>query len=166
MKAFLAFPFSSIISGDNNMVDERYQTFLSETRNHIMSEGFEVFLAHYREKWGKALMTAQECTPLDLIEMKDSDIVIAFPGSPISGGVHIELGWASAFGKKVVLFLKRGENYSPLINGMLTVTDTKIIYYDNIFVDNVQEKIYKEIALFKEQDTISIEKGEMFCKRA
>lgn len=154
MKVFLAFPFSNIISGDSKIVDQQYQLFLSKIRNHIINEGFEVFLAHYREKWGKALMTAQECTPLDLMEMQDSDLVIAFPGSPISGGVHIELGWASALKKKVVLFLKRDEQYSPLILGMDTVTNAKIVYYDDIFT--VQEKIYEEIARFKEQEALTV----------
>ena len=63
----------------------------------------------------------------DFKEMKESDVVLAFPGNPISGGVHIELGWASALNKKIYLFLEKNASYSPLIEGMKTITDVRIV---------------------------------------
>lgn len=143
-KVFLAFPFSNIMD-ENKRVIEKYEMFLKESRNEIIARGCEVFLAHYREEWGKGLMTAEQCTPLDLMEMESTALVLAFPGSPISGGVHIELGWASAKGKKIVLFLKNGEEYSPLIHGMNQVTDTEIIYYDDITDKNVKKIMIERV---------------------
>ena len=82
----------------------------------MIFSGVWVFLAHYREKWGKDLMCADECTMDDYREMKLSDYVIAFPGKPISGGVHIELGWASSMKKNILLMLDKEEKYSPLVH--------------------------------------------------
>lgn len=96
-------------------------------RNSILDKKADIFLAHFREKWGKELMTADECTFDDFKEMKESDVVLAFPGNPISGGVHIELGWASALNKKIYLFLEKNASYSPLIEGMKTITDVRIV---------------------------------------
>jgi hypothetical protein len=77
--------------------------------NKVIFSGVWVFLAHYREKWGKDLMCADECTMDDYREMKLSDYDIAFPGKPISGGVHIELGWASSMKKNILLMLDKEE---------------------------------------------------------
>ena len=141
MKVFLAFPFSNIINEKDSMVENKYKNFLETCREMIIKKKLDLFLAHYREKWGKKLMTAEECTPLDLEEMKESDLVFAFPGAPISGGVHIELGWASALGKKIVLFLNTDETYSPLIMGLNQIAETKIVYYKDIQDDIIMETI-------------------------
>lgn len=130
MRVFLAFPFSSIVNTETGRIDEKEFNYLSTIRNDIIANNYEVFLAHYREEWGKKLMTPDVCTPLDFAEMEKTDLVLAFPGEPASGGVHIEIGWASAMKKKVVLFLKKGFDYSPLILGLGKVTDSKIVYYE------------------------------------
>lgn len=127
MKFFLAYSFSALIDSKTGLVDEGNKQFLESMRNRILDKKEEVFLAHFREKWGKELMTADECTFDDFKEMNESDVVLAFPGNPISGGVHIELGWASALKKKIYIFLDKDAAYSPLIEGMKTITDVRIV---------------------------------------
>lgn len=127
MKYFLAYSFSALIDSKTGLVDEKNRQFLEDMRNSILDKKADIFLAHFREKWGKELMTADECTFDDFKEMKESDVVLAFPGNPISGGVHIELGWASALNKKIYLFLEKNASYSPLIEGMKTITDVRIV---------------------------------------
>ena len=127
MKYFLAYSFSALIDSKTGLVDEKNRQFLEDMRNSILDKKVDIFLAHFREKWGKELMTADECTFDDFKEMKESDVVLAFPGNPISGGVHIELGWASALNKKIYLFLEKNASYSPLIEGMKTITDVRIV---------------------------------------
>ena len=127
MKYFLAYSFSALIDSKTGLVDEKNRQFLEDMRNSSLDKKADIFLAHFREKWGKELMTADECTFDDFKEMKESDVVLAFPGNPISGGVHIELGWASALNKKIYLFLEKNASYSPLIEGMKTITDVRIV---------------------------------------
>lgn len=80
--------------------------------------------------------------------MNESDVILAFPGNPISGGVHIELGWASALHKKIYIFLEKTANYSPLITGLKTVTDVELVeitedFSVNSMIDLV-EKVIRE----------------------
>lgn len=142
MKFFLAYSFSALIDSKIGLVDENNKKFLENMRNEILERKEEVFLAHFREKWGKELMTADECTFDDYKQMRESDVVLAFPGNPISGGVHIELGWASSLQKKIYLFLEEGAVYSPLIEGMKTITDVRVVRLPAKYsVDTVLEAI-------------------------
>lgn len=47
---------------------------------------------------------------------------MAMPGAPASAGTHVELGWASALGKPIVLLLERGHEYAGLVTGLGSVT--------------------------------------------
>ena len=84
------------------------------------------------------------CTPLDFEEMRNTDCVLAFPGAPISGGMHIELGWASAMKKKISIFVKKGEQYSPLILGLHEITESKVFYFQSF--DELDELMTKRIS--------------------
>lgn len=145
MYIFMAFPFSNYIDKETGRVREDYVCFLSDVREKLIESGHEVFLSHFREEWGKQLMTPEECTKADLIEMYKSDLVVAFPGYPLSGGVHIEMGWASALEKKVNMFIKNGESYSPLIVGLHSVTDVQYYTYDDYMESGLAEKIVSSI---------------------
>lgn len=147
MHVFIAYPFTKLI--DENTGEIRYceRLFLEKLRLYIKENGHTVFLAHYRENWGKQLMSANECTPADLYEMKKADLVIAFPGEKIpSGGVMIELGWASILNKKIVLFCDKQTEYSPLVYGLGTICDViQVKYNDEPNIDTVIQIIGKEI---------------------
>lgn len=149
MKVFIAFPFSQIIDPDTRKIDCRHFNFLNNLRETLINRNYDVFLAHYREKWGKELMSPQECTYDDFQQMKDSDLVLAFPGSPISGGVHIELGWASTLNKEILLFLHKDIEYSPLITGLFTITTGKKEYIDDNFFDDGVAHVLSYVEEFK-----------------
>ena len=145
MYVFFAFPFSDYMDLETGRVKSVYKDFLENARAALINAGHRVFMAHYREKWGKDLMSPDECTQADLIEMKKADMVIAFPGYPISGGVHIELGWASAYEKKISIFLQQEVTYSPLINGLHTITDVTYHSYQNYSDEDLLEKIVNSL---------------------
>jgi hypothetical protein len=48
--------------------------------------------------------------------------VCAIVGDPPSGGVSVELGWASAMAKPVLIVLSSSGGHTPLIAGLDTVT--------------------------------------------
>ena len=119
-KAFLAGPFKGIVDPETGTVRaferERYEALIS----HLESRGYDVHNAHKRESWGATMMTPQECTKLDYEHIRDSDLFVAFPGAPASPGTHIEIGWASAMDKPIVLLLEEG-TYAFLIRGLHVV---------------------------------------------
>ncbi len=76
-------------------------------------------------------MSPDQCTKLDYDAIKECDLFIAFPGVPVSPGTHIEIGWASAMGKEIILLLaEKEENYAYLIRGLHTVSNVHYIIYN------------------------------------
>ena len=111
------------------MCEQRIQQ-ISSLLKFLRSKNFEVHNAHEREEWGSNWYTPEACTTLDFETIRSSDLLIAIPGNPASGGVHIELGWASALGKSVILLLDKAYTYSSLVEGLKQITSVKYIRYD------------------------------------
>ena len=126
-KLFLAAPFSDYL-GPDGIFDRNHKCEIELLLKTLTASGYEVFSAHVREKWGEDLFPAELCTPLDFEALKSADVIIALPGK--SGGVHVELGWASALGKPIILWIEERSRYSPLVFGLPTVTHTHLIKYD------------------------------------
>lgn len=132
MKVFLALPFSQFCENDKDEVEDCNKWFFKDLTKKVKELGLEYFLAHEREDWGAKYKSAEESTLIDFNAMKTSDLVVAVPGNPISGGVHIELGWASTMNKKILMFLDKDKEYSPMIEGLNSVTDVKYFFYQEL----------------------------------
>lgn len=151
MRVFLAAPFSQYLSPNGNssngsIVEISHKELLSAIKREFEKNNIEVFLAHEREKWGEALFSPDDCTPLDYKELEASDTVVAIPRE--SGGVHIELGWASALRKPVTIFLEESYQYSPLILGLGKVTET---LYLQLHTERVEALVNECICWTKQQ---------------
>ena len=154
MKVFLAMPYSQLCD-DNYEVKSEYKFFFKKLTREIKKIKCEYFLAHERENWGKSYTSDTESTLIDFKTIKDVDLVCVIPGNPISGGVHVEMGWASANNKVMKIFLKNGADYSPMVTGMKCLTYAKYIYYDNDYSDELVDLITREIKKYKKEvDTI------------
>jgi len=75
-------------------------------------------------------MEPSECTRIDYKEIAACDVFVAFPGAPASPGTHIEIGWASAWNKPIVLLLDEGAEYAFLVRGLSAVADVQMITID------------------------------------
>ena len=129
-KIFLAAPFKACVdplSGD--LVEPLKRRLLSLTQ-FFEEMGFFVFNAHKREGWGREMMTPEVCTRTDFEQIGESEWLVAIPGSPASPGTHIEIGWASAMGKRIVLLLEKGGEYAFLVRGLHTVADVTYVHFD------------------------------------
>lgn len=140
MKVFLAMPYSQLCNQKYELKKE-YRIFFEKLTAEIKKIGCDYFLAHEREKWGKNYSSAEESTIIDFETIKNADLVCVIPGVPASGGVHVELGWASANKRKLCIFLKQNSMYSPMVTGIHCLTDTKYYYYDNEYSDELIEMI-------------------------
>src|SRR5574344_904680 len=129
MKVFLAMPYSQLCD-EKYEVKQEYKTFFTKLTNELKKINCEYFLAHEREKWGKTYSSAEESTVIDFETIKNVDLVCVIPGVPNSGGVHVEIGWASANKKPLKIFLKKDYSYSPMVTGIHMLTSTDYIYYD------------------------------------
>ncbi len=129
-RVFLATPITSLmIKPDffDPIEQSSIESILSMLRTDL---NLEVFCAIEREKYGQELMVGTECTKLDKIGMEQSDVIIALPDS--SFGVHLELGWASAMRKPIILLINdRVGEKTPLVEGLSTVTRVHTIRYSS-----------------------------------
>jgi hypothetical protein len=129
LRIFLAAPFSQWINTSTGCVREGLRLRLDALRCRMISAGAYVFSAHHNEDWGAQWASPEDCTSTDLAAMRIADLVCAILGDPLSGGVAVELGWASAFGKPIVIVSDPDACSPPLITGIGSVTPA-------VFVDD------------------------------
>ncbi len=149
MKIFISCPFSGIMDWNTRKIKKEYQDFFNELINYMEDHEIDYYLAIKREDMGKNYVSPEESTFNDYNGVKKSDVLFVIPGNPISGGVHIELGWASAMKKKIHLFLEKDLKYSPVLNGLSSLTET--VYHEtnrfpskellNNIINSIEEEI-------------------------
>lgn len=140
MKVFFAIPYSQLCN-EKYEVKKEYRIFLEKLVNETKRLGCDYFLAHERENWGKEYSSAEESTQIDFNTIKNSDLVCVIPGVPNSGGVHVEIGWASANKRKMIIFLKKDYHYSPMVTGIHKITNVQYHYYDEDFGEDLLNSI-------------------------
>ncbi len=129
-RVFLAAPFKALVKNESKLMQDSDRKKIEELISFFEEKGYLVHNAHKREAWGEKFMEPEECTYIDYHEIEKCDLFVAFPGIPASPGTHIEIGWASAFRKKIVLILcENQENYAYLVRGLNSVSDVKYIVY-------------------------------------
>lgn len=149
MKVFISCPFTGLCDEKKYEVKNQYKSFFNKLVEMIESKGCEYYLAIKRENWGIEHKGPEECTKSDYEGVKTSDILIVIPGNNISkgisGGVHVELGWASAMKKKLHLLIEDNFQYSPVLMGLGILTDTSYHRCNDFLNDNMLTLIEKII---------------------
>ncbi|WJV53691.1 nucleoside 2-deoxyribosyltransferase [Pectobacteriaceae bacterium CE90] len=130
-RMFLAGPFKSLVNSRSGIMSDESITLFSRIIIFFENIGWNVHSAHRRENWGKDFMTPDACTKKDYEEISRCDCFVAFPGSPVSPGTHIELGWASALGKPIIMLLETQKTYAYLVQGLNQITRVEYIEYEN-----------------------------------
>lgn len=155
MKIFISCPFTGLCEDDRYVVKEKYQPFFNKLTKGIMSRGNKYYLAIERENWGINHKGPNECTISDYNGVKNCDLLIVIPGNResngISGGVHIELGWASALKKKIHILLDENFEYSPVVMGLSALTNTKYHKCNDFLGDTMLDTIF---SIIKEEEKI------------
>lgn len=121
MRVFLAAPYSQLVSPITGRVIGEWRERIESMRQDLIERGAMVFSAHHNEQWGLELLPPEECTPSDFHAMRLADVVCAVVGSPPSGGVNVELGWASAMSKPILIILSTKGDHSPIVSGLGTI---------------------------------------------
>lgn len=124
---FVAGPFMGAIDPLTGTVVTRERERLLRVIEWFESSGWLVYNAHRREQWGQSILPPDVCTELDYNEIADADLFVAFPGVPASPGTHIEVGWASAMDKPIVLLVEDVELHTFLIRGLHTVARVEYV---------------------------------------
>ena len=144
MKVFLASPFSQFCDDKEDIIIEN-RWFFQDIIKELKDNNIDYFCSQEREEWGKKYVSPEESIINDVEAIKECDLFVAIPGNPISGGVHVEIGWASMLKKKTIIFLQRDIYYTPMIMGLKKITNCKFVYYDELIDKKTVKSIIKEI---------------------
>lgn len=144
MLVFLATPYSQLCD-EEYKVKKEYKEFFEKLTKEIKKLGVDYFLAVERENYGKEYTSDKESTKIDFETIKKCDLMCVVPGVPASGGVHVELGWASANNKDIEIFLNENNNYSPMVTGLSEISNVQYNYYNKEYSNEVIELICKSI---------------------
>jgi exopolyphosphatase/guanosine-5'-triphosphate,3'-diphosphate pyrophosphatase len=134
-KIYIAAPFSSKTTnikgrayGEIN--DFEFITLLERLEKVLTNAGLQVALPHRdKGRWGKHYIEPPHIARICCDMITECDVVIALPQQ--SRGVHFEIGWATALGKKVILLVRKDEDVSIFTSGLPYVGDVTIHQYLN-----------------------------------
>lgn len=139
MRVFISCPFTGLCDEEKYEIKEEYKDFFNKLTETLENMSCEYYLAIKRENWGIDHKGPEECTKSDFEGVKNSDFLVVIPGNSISkgisGGVHVELGWASALDKKMHIIIEDDYQYSPVLMGLNVLSPTEY-HRCNHFLDN------------------------------
>lgn len=123
---FIACPIGKYIKDDS--VGNEYEMFIRSIVSLCREYSDNVFIALEREQYGKLRMLGDTCTPDDYDKMNDATYLVAIPED--SMGVSVEIGWASAKKKDIILILDKNYRASEIVKHIHTVTGGEKIVID------------------------------------
>jgi len=138
LTVFIGGPIQCAIES-NGAFNKRLHQLIENVTSKTQSMGFRVLSAHVYENFGKmdvSGMYAEVCSR-DFKWMNDCDAYIAIlplkPNGEIihSSGTYVELGWASALKKKIVIIRDSAPKYSHLVAGLYAIADVKELFLNN-----------------------------------
>ncbi|SEB98779.1 hypothetical protein SAMN05216532_0114 [Streptomyces sp. 2231.1] len=145
LRVFLAAPFAQFIDPADGLVQPEWRQRLSALRTALLNAGHAVFNAHYNEGWGEWGLSAQECVLSDFRALQCADLVLAYPGTPASTGVALELGWASALRKPAALLLDPATVYSPMIAALGEVSPVLSLPFGDWTEESVNDAVHSAL---------------------
>jgi nucleoside 2-deoxyribosyltransferase len=129
-RIFLAAPFTQLLQRESDSQNiGNYRAVLESIIELFDANNIEVFNAHKREAWGENLQPPAKALGYDLDEIARSDLLVMIIGSPPSPGVQLELGYAIALNKPIVLLSKKDDFVPYLVRGLAEAVTVKEIKY-------------------------------------
>ncbi|MBD1227350.1 nucleoside 2-deoxyribosyltransferase [Xenorhabdus griffiniae] len=128
------------------VLDNNLQVHIKSAIHHLESLGADVFSAHRTEQFGGTthLFTPEEVSQRDRHWMEQCDIFVAIlPVCPQqkqlmrTDGTHIELGWASALRRPIILVTEKpfDNSASHLLKGLSAIAQVHHISLNDFVYD-------------------------------
>jgi len=128
MKIFVSGPLRRTLDEAGKM-DPKYIEKIKKLRLFLEEHGHEVFIPHEVDNFFKSFNPVN-VVKTDYQQIRCSDLVIVYPDYPPSGGACVEMGWATAMFKRVIILYKEGKQYSPLLTSMDKLERVQTITYN------------------------------------
>ena len=127
---FIAGPFTNALNRSSkfdNIVKEHIEYIIEV----VISSGHKYFSAHMRENWGVNLDSPDSLAQTDINEMRHCSHLIVYWGKKISIGVCIEIGFAIACNKPVLLIKNINSIESDFYKGLISLGHIKEVHWNN-----------------------------------
>jgi nucleoside 2-deoxyribosyltransferase len=132
VRLFLSAPFTQYVTTSDSSELESFRVKWSGLIHALEGSGHEVLSAHRRESWGTRLDPPAVALAADLEGLRACDLVIAYSGDPPSPGVQLELGYAVAIERPILVFTERGHQEPYLLRGLPAVSEAEVIDIDAV----------------------------------
>jgi nucleoside 2-deoxyribosyltransferase len=130
MRIFLSAPLTQYVTGASTG-PANFREEWDALADALEMSGHEVFSAHRREAWGEKLDPPEAALPADLGGLKWCELVVAYVGDPPSPGVQLELGYALALGRELLVFMDRGQREPYLVRGLAAAGAAQLVEIDD-----------------------------------
>jgi hypothetical protein len=130
-RIFLAAPFTQNLrpKGQGGLPED-YRRGLSKIIELFEAKNCSVSNAHKREVWGERLDDPASALRYDLEGVALCDVLVAIIGLPPSPGVQLEIGYAIALHKPIVVIHQRDQFIPYLIRGLGSSVPATILTYE------------------------------------
>jgi hypothetical protein len=126
---FLSAPLTQYVNDPNSLEGFRREwTGIADDLEHC---GHTIFSAHRREAWGAALDEPLSALKADIAGIVNTDVIIAYVGQPPSPGVQLEIGYALAAHKDLLVFIERDQSEPYLVRGLGGLPGAKVVEVDD-----------------------------------
>jgi nucleoside 2-deoxyribosyltransferase len=132
VKVFLSAPLTQYVNAKNHKKLDGFRAHWGHIADALERSGHQVFSAHRRESWGAKLDTPESALKADVAGLHESELVIAYIGNPPSPGVQLELGYAIAGHKQMLVFIDHAQDEPYLVKGLGSLPHSEVIEIEGL----------------------------------
>jgi hypothetical protein len=130
MKVFLSVSYSSQVDSTGKVIPA-YRKELEAAIGALEKVNHEVYCAPREDRWTLNDTSPAEAFNVDMQNVANCELFIAFIGNRISAGIQMEIGYALANGKQIVLALPSTDELGYVNQGLVESGNAELIRYES-----------------------------------
>jgi nucleoside 2-deoxyribosyltransferase len=130
LRVFLAAPSLRLTGAVDGVFTLALRAKVTALREALLDAGVTVFSRHHDDCWTARTLGTGFRVPSGFRGMQSADVCFAYAESPLPIGVGMELGWASALRKPLVLLVDRAAAHNPMIATLEDVSPVLPLKFD------------------------------------
>lgn len=130
LRVFLAAPSLRLTGPSDGVFTLALRSKVSALREALLDAGVTVYSQHHDDCWTTRGIGTGFRVPSAFRGMQSADLAFAYVESPLSAGVGMELGWASALRKPLVLLVDHAAAHNPMISTLEEVCPVLPLQFD------------------------------------
>ncbi|MEZ0090191.1 hypothetical protein [Streptacidiphilus sp. EB129] len=121
LRVFLATPSLRLTGPVDGGLTLAVRDRATALREALLDCGVSVYSTHHGDTWSARGLHPGQRVPSPFRAIQSADVVFSYVGTPLSAGISLELGWATALRKPVVLMVDKAGQHLQLIDTLEAV---------------------------------------------